>query len=57
MQFEGPTKLEIAEFLRHAWVYIYNRRPYEMITLAILNECRYDLLDEIEAVNRNREIN
>jgi hypothetical protein len=47
----------VAEFLTHAWVYIYNRRPYETWTLAILNEARYNVLDVAEAEARNRKIN
>ena len=48
---------EAVGMLRRAYEYIEKRRPYETWTLAILNERRYDLLDEIEAVNRNRRIN
>jgi hypothetical protein len=47
----------ITEFLRHAWTYIKARRPYELMTLAILNEKMFDISDVADGEERNRRIN
>ena len=46
-----------AGFLRNAYEYIKARRPYELMTLAILNEARYDILDAEAGMKRNLEVN
>ena len=52
-----PNVETIAEFLAHAWAYICNRRPYETMTLAILNEKRWDILDKSEGAVRIKQVN
>ena len=54
---ETPTSQEIASFLMRAYWYIYDRRPFEMATLAILNEKAFDITDAWDGAVRAKSIN
>jgi len=54
---ESINACYITEFLRHAWEYIKARRPYESMTLAILNEKMFDISEIADGEERNRRIN
>ena len=46
-----------AGFLWRAMGYIIQRRPHELITIAILNEKAYDVIDEADGAVRAKQIN
>ncbi len=54
---ETPTPQEIAGFLVRAYWYIYDRRPFEMATLAILNEKAFDITDAWDGAVRAKSVN
>ena len=43
--YGSPTPQEISSFLWRAMQYIKDRRPFELATIAILNEKCYDVMD------------
>lgn len=48
----------LAEGILHrAWKYIRDRRPFETVTLAILNEKYFDLFDARDGAARAKSIN
>ncbi len=49
-----PTPKDVSNFLFDAMQYIRERRPFEMATIAILNEKCHDVMD-IE-IGRQREL-
>jgi hypothetical protein len=51
---EQPTPQDVSNFLWRAMQYIKERRPYDLTTIAILNEKCYDIMDE--EFGRQREL-
>jgi len=47
----------IAGFLWRAMKYIIQRRPHELVTIAILNEKAYDVYDAANGAERAKQIN
>ena len=54
---EDTLESQYANFLWRAMSYIITRRPHERITIAILNEKAYDILDERDGKARAKGIN
>lgn len=54
---EENNTLAVSEFLTRARQYIVERRPYEAMTIAILNEKAYDLYDSVIGATRAKSIN
>jgi hypothetical protein len=52
---ENPTL--IAGFVWRAMKYIIERRPHELMTIAILNEKAFDVLDAADGARRAKQIN
>lgn len=46
-----------AGFVWRAMKYIIERRPHELVTIAILNEKAYDVMDEADGALRAKQIN
>lgn len=47
----------MAGFLWRAMKYIIQRRPHELMTIAILNEKAYDVYDAVQGAARAKQIN
>jgi hypothetical protein len=54
---EENTAERTAGFLWRAMKYIIERRPHELITIAILNEKAYDVYDAMDGARRAKQIN
>lgn len=51
------TPQQTAGFLWHAMRYIMERRPHELVTIAILNEKAFDIYDAADGAQRAGSIN
>jgi hypothetical protein len=47
----------VAGLLWRAAKYIIERRPHELVTIAILNEKAYDIYDAMDGARRAKQIN
>ena len=55
--FDGKQAHLTAGFLWRAVWYIIQRRPHELMTIAILNEKAYDIMDGADGAARAKQIN
>jgi len=58
--FNAPEEIDaeaLAGFLWRAMKYIIERRPHELVTIAILNEKAYDVYDARDGAARAKLIN
>lgn len=53
---EEPTAQDVSNFLCRAAQYIRDRRPYELVTIAILNEKCFDVMDAFVGSERVKGI-
>ena len=45
LDIQEPTPQDVSNFLFNAMIYVRERRPYEVHTIAILNELCFDVMD------------
>jgi hypothetical protein len=56
-QIESPSAQDVSNFLWRACDYIQQRRPHELMTIQILREKCYDVMDAHVGAERAKAVN